>query len=82
MKPADRLMPALVASMALVFHASSADAVTVTVAKACARSLAKAFPPREPGNPAAGSAAGSSEDQRKFYAKCVADGGPKSDSSK
>lgn len=48
-------------------------AITVEVARRCDAATAKAFPPRVPGNPAAGSAAGSGSDQRAYYNKCVAD---------
>ena len=37
---------------------SSASAVTVELAKKCSALMAKAYPPRQPGNPAAGSAKG------------------------
>ena len=76
MKPVNLIIIIAVALIALAGETGKASAVTAAVAKACARSLAKAFPPREPGNPVAGSAAGSVEDQRQFYAKCIADGGP------
>jgi len=54
---------------------NDASAVTVEVAKKCNALLAKAFPPREAGNPAAGSAKGSGQSQRDFFSKCVARGG-------
>jgi hypothetical protein len=37
------------------------------VAKKCNALLAKAFPPRQPGNPAARSAKGSGLDQRNYF---------------
>lgn len=52
-----------------------ASAVTADLAKKCSLLLAKAFPPREPGNPAAGSAAGTVETQRRYFAKCISNGG-------
>jgi len=52
-----------------------ASAITVEVAKKCDALTAKAFPPREPGNPAAGSAKGSGAAQQAYYKKCVANGG-------
>ncbi len=52
-----------------------ASAVTVEVAKKCDALTAKAFPPRELGNPAAGSAKGSGAAQQAYYKKCVAKGG-------
>lgn len=52
-----------------------ASAITADVARKCNSLLAKEFPPREPGNPAAGSTKGSSKDQRAYFSKCVANGG-------
>jgi hypothetical protein len=52
-----------------------AAAISVEVAKKCRTLLAKEFPPREPGNPAAGSTKGSGADQRAYFSKCVANGG-------
>jgi hypothetical protein len=54
---------------------NKASAVTVEVAKKCDALTDKAFPPRVPGNPAAGSAKGSGADQQAYYKKCVAKGG-------
>lgn len=54
---------------------NSASAVTVEVAKKCEALTAKAFPPREVGNPAAGSAKGSAQDKQNYYNKCLANGG-------
>jgi hypothetical protein len=60
--------------MIITFSLSTtALAITVEVARKCGTAAAKAFPPRVPGNPAAGSAAGSGSDQRAYYNKCVAD---------
>ena len=51
------------------------SAITVEVAKKCNGLTAKAFPPHQVGNPAAGSAKGSAQDQRAYFKKCVdADG--------
>ena len=52
-----------------------ASAITAEVAQACNALVAKSFPPRQPGNPAAGSTKGSAKDQREYFAKCVANGG-------
>jgi hypothetical protein len=52
---------------------TTVSAITLEVARKCNAAAAKAFPPRVPGNPAAGSAAGSGADQRTYYSKCVAD---------
>jgi len=51
---------------------SQAQAISAEVAKKCQVLRAKQFPPREIGNPAAGSAKGSGQD---FFRKCVANGG-------
>ena len=53
----------------------SASAITVEVAKKCQALTAKAFPPRQVGNPAAGSAKGSGKAEQDYYKKCVANGG-------
>jgi hypothetical protein len=53
----------------------SASAVSVAVAKKCNILTAKAYPPREAGNPAAGSATGSAQAARDYFRKCVANGG-------
>jgi hypothetical protein len=53
----------------------SASAITAEVAKKCNALLAKEFPPREPGNPAAGSTKGTAQSQRDYFNKCVANGG-------
>jgi hypothetical protein len=61
---------------------NNAEAVSVSVAKKCDALTAKAFPPRVIGNPAAGSAKGTGEDQRAFYKRCVANGGKMPDSGR
>jgi hypothetical protein len=55
--------------------ASGASAVTAEVAKKCDALTANAYPPRVPGNPAAGSAKGTGPAERKYYGNCVAHGG-------
>ena len=50
-------------------------AVTVEVARKCEALTAQAYPPREPGNPAAGSVKGTGTAQNQYFAKCVANGG-------
>lgn len=52
-----------------------ASAVTAELARKCSALTIKQFPPREPGNPAAGSAKGSGRDQQAYFNKCVANGG-------
>lgn len=59
-----------------------ASAVTVEVAKKCNALTAQAFPPREVGNPAAGSAKGTGKAERDYYRKCVASGGNMDDASR
>jgi hypothetical protein len=54
---------------------SLAPAITAEVTKACSVLVAKAFPPKEPGNPAAGNATGTPEDHRRYFEKCVANAG-------
>ncbi len=54
---------------------TSAEAVTVEVAKKCNTLMSKQFPPREPGNPAAGSAKGNAQAAREYFQKCVDNGG-------
>ena len=48
-----------------------ASAVTVEVAKKCGALTAKAFPPRQIGNPAAGSTKGNGKARQDYYKKCV-----------
>ena len=52
----------------------SASAVTAQLAKKCQALTAKAFPPRVPGNPAAGSAKGTGQSERDYFNKCVTNG--------
>jgi len=52
-----------------------ASAVSAEVAKKCDALTAKAFPPRVPGNPAAGSAKGTGQSMRIYFSKCIANGG-------
>jgi hypothetical protein len=52
-----------------------ASAISVEVAKKCNVLLAKEFPPREVGNPAAGSTKGNSQAERDYFKKCVENGG-------
>jgi hypothetical protein len=42
------------------------------VARKCSALTAEAFPPRQIGNPAAGSAKGTGQEQRDYFRKCVA----------
>jgi hypothetical protein len=54
---------------------NNASAVTVEVAKKCSALTAKEFPPRVIGNPAAGSAKGTPQEQQAYFKRCVASGG-------
>jgi hypothetical protein len=56
-----------------------ASAITVTVARACKALTDKAYPPREPGNPAAGSLKGGGQAAQDYFNKCVANGGTMQD---
>ena len=67
-----------IASLTLVCASmlvNDASAITVEVARKCQALTSKAFPPREPGNPAAGSARGSGLDQQNYFKRCVTNGG-------
>jgi hypothetical protein len=61
--------------IALEPASNRAAAVTVEVARKCKLLTDTAFPPREPGNPAAGSAKGSGRAAQDYFRKCVANGG-------
>jgi hypothetical protein len=61
--------------LAALSFTNSASAITVEVAKKCEGLSAKAFPPREIGNPAAGSTKGTAQSKRDYFNKCVANGG-------
>jgi hypothetical protein len=58
-----------------VLMPAGASAITVEVAKTCNALITKQFPPRQVGNPAAGSAKGTGQAERDFFKKCVANGG-------
>ena len=53
----------------------TASAITAEVARTCDAAVAKAFPPKQVGNPAAGSSKGSAKEQRDYFSKCVANNG-------
>jgi hypothetical protein len=54
---------------------TDAFAVTAEVARRCNALTAKAYPPLVPGNPAAGRANGNGHAVRKYFNRCVANGG-------
>ena len=66
---------AVLACIAFGCMTGSASAITAQLAKKCQALTTKAFPPRVPGNPAAGSAKGTGQSQRDYFNKCVANGG-------
>jgi hypothetical protein len=83
MPPRAKFRSVLAASIGIAVGsmASNASAVTVEVAKKCEALMTRAFPPRVPGNPAAGSDKGTGADEQKYYDKCVANGGNVDDST-
>jgi hypothetical protein len=78
------LLVFLAASSCLIVYATEVRAITAEVAKKCQVLTRAAFPPRVPGNPAAGSAKGSGREQNDYFKKCVASGGqpPEQDQQK
>ena len=60
---------------AVLLPTLSQAAISAEAAKKCQILREKQFPPREPGNPASGSAKGSWKDQSDFFRKCIANGG-------
>lgn len=76
-----RFAGAVLLGAVLGWTASPSFAITAEVAKRCGALMAKQFPLREPGNPAAGSAKGSGRDRQAFFNKCVANGGKMEDAS-
>ena len=54
---------------------SQAEPISAEVARKCKILRAKQFPPRQIGNPAAGSAYGSGQDKREFFRRCVENDG-------
>ena len=60
---------------------TGASAVTVELARKCSALMAKAYPPRELGNPAAGSAKGNGAAAQTYYQKCLANNGKVDDNT-
>jgi hypothetical protein len=83
MSPGLRFGCALLALTCIALGPASnrAAAVTVEVARKCKLLTDTAFPPREPGNPAAGSAKGSGRAAQDYFSKCVANGGTMDDTA-
>ena len=65
----------LAGAAALLPVVSHARPISAEVAKKCKILRAQQFPPRQIGNPAAGSAYGSGHDKRAFFRRCVENGG-------
>ena len=57
--------------LAIGLMSGSASAITVELARKCNAMVATVFPPRVPGNPAAGSAKGSGKQMQDYFRKCV-----------
>jgi hypothetical protein len=66
---------AVLSAAAVVATTDTAPAVTADVAKKCAALTARAYPPRVPGNPAAGSIRGTGLAEQDYFRRCVANGG-------
>jgi hypothetical protein len=60
---------------AAALPANNASAISLDIARKCNGLLAKEFPPREAGNPAAGSTKGNGQAERAYFNKCVANNG-------
>ena len=58
-------------SISVGLLSGSASAITVELARKCNALTALAFPPRVPGNPAAGSEKGSGRQMQDYFKKCV-----------
>ncbi|HLH12817.1 MAG TPA: hypothetical protein VKV77_13200 [Methylovirgula sp.] len=54
---------------------SEAPTASADIVKKCGALAAKAYPPRVPGNPAAGSAKGTAKAKQAYFKQCVANGG-------
>jgi hypothetical protein len=61
--------------LAVGLMTNTASAVTAEVAKKCSALMQQAYPPREPGNPAAGSVKGTGQIEQDYFKKCLANGG-------
>ena len=60
----------------------SASAISVELARKCNAMVAAAFPPRQVGNPAAGSEKGSGRQMQDYFRKCVENQGKMPESGK
>ena len=76
--PAKLKHRAALVTLIFVLHALMAQsglAITAEVTKKCGELSDKAYPPRIPGNPAAGHLNGTSQEVASYFKKCVANGG-------
>jgi hypothetical protein len=76
-----QILGATLICVALGSMSNGALAVSVEVAKKCDALTAKAYPPREPGNPAAGSDKGTGLEAQSYYQKCITNGGKAGDNA-
>lgn len=58
---------------------AAASAITAELARTCDAAASKAFPPKQIGNPAAGSAKGTVKERRDYFSKCIANNGKADD---
>jgi hypothetical protein len=70
-----RVIGFLAGLLLVVAAVGAAHAITAEVARSCEAAVAKAFPPRQIGNPAAGSGKGTTKERRDYFNKCVANNG-------
>ena len=68
--------------IAIALLSDKVSAITVELAKKCNSLTALAFPPKVPGNPAAGSAKGSGKEMQHYFRKCVENEGKMSEPKK
>jgi hypothetical protein len=70
------------ACIAIGLVSGTASAITVELARTCNALVAQAFPPRQLGNPAAGSEKGSGRQMQDYFKKCVENQGKMPESGK
>lgn len=70
-----RTSTVLLLVVALLAASGPSGAITAELARKCSALMAKEFPPRELGNPAAGSVRGSGAAQQTYFNRCVANNG-------
>ena len=80
--PKSHLARLALACLTIGLISGNVSAITVELAKKCNAMVAAAFPPRVPGNPAAGSAKGSGKEMQDYFKKCVENQGKMPESGK